>query len=188
MVGASGTHPGPYTWSDFVALPEDDRRELIDGELVETEVPSYAHEAIVVQIVSLLNRWCAATGAGVTLASGAKTRISERRGVMPDAQLFLTEGERASRRPFVVVEIQSPSSRRYDRVVKLGYYASLGVPEYWIVDPEACAFERLVLHGDRYTIADALADDAVVRPESLEGLELPLGELWAAAQRARALE
>jgi Uma2 family endonuclease len=25
----------PYTWDDFVALEEDDLRELIDGELVE---------------------------------------------------------------------------------------------------------------------------------------------------------
>jgi Uma2 family endonuclease len=41
------TSPGPYTWDDFVALDEDDRRELIDGELVEVEVPTELHEYIV---------------------------------------------------------------------------------------------------------------------------------------------
>jgi len=37
----------PYTWDDFVALEEDDLRELIDGELVEVEVPTASHEYIV---------------------------------------------------------------------------------------------------------------------------------------------
>ena len=32
------TSTGPYTWDDFIALEEDDLRELIDGELVEVEV------------------------------------------------------------------------------------------------------------------------------------------------------
>ena len=40
---------GPYTWDDFVALEEDDLRELIDGELVEVEVPTVKHEEIVVR-------------------------------------------------------------------------------------------------------------------------------------------
>jgi hypothetical protein len=41
------------------------------------------------------------------------------------------------------------------------------------------SFERLVLSGDRYVIADAVDGDVVVRPSSFEGLELPLGKLWA---------
>jgi hypothetical protein len=38
----------PYTWDDFIALDEDDLRELIDGELVEVEVPTARHEDIVI--------------------------------------------------------------------------------------------------------------------------------------------
>jgi len=37
----------PCTWDDFVALEEDDLRELIDGELMEVEVPTALHETIV---------------------------------------------------------------------------------------------------------------------------------------------
>jgi hypothetical protein len=29
---------GPYAWEDFLALDDDDRRELIDGELVGDHV------------------------------------------------------------------------------------------------------------------------------------------------------
>src|SRR6185369_10966865 len=38
--------------------------------------------------------------------------------------------------PDLAVEVISPSSGRYDRVHKLQGYAAIGVPEYWIVDPE----------------------------------------------------
>jgi Uma2 family endonuclease len=178
---------GPYTWDDFVALEDDDRRELIDGELVEVEVPTGAHERIVAVVVYHLEAWARRTGGGETYASGYKIRITDKRGVMPDVQFFrkgnhprgqqqgLTEG-----RPDLAVEILSPSSVRYDRVKKLAWYASIGVPEYWIVDPSARSFERLVLSGDRYVIAEALDGEAVVHAASFEGLEIPLAELWAA--------
>ncbi len=36
-----------YSWDDFIALDDDDPRELIDGELVEVEVPTFVHQHIV---------------------------------------------------------------------------------------------------------------------------------------------
>jgi Uma2 family endonuclease len=68
---------------------------------------------------------------------------------------------------------------RYDRVKKLGWYAQLRVPEYWIVDPEALTLERLVLRDGAYVIAASLADDEIFRPESFEALEIALSKLWA---------
>src|ERR1035441_9426614 len=43
-VMTSSAASAPYTWDDFIALEEDDLRELIDGELVEVEVPTKLHE------------------------------------------------------------------------------------------------------------------------------------------------
>ncbi|MGO8991686.1 MAG: Uma2 family endonuclease [Polyangiaceae bacterium] len=79
----------------------------------------------------------------------------------------------------LVVEVVSPSSRRYDRVTKLRWYAQLGVPEYWIVDPEGRTFERLALRDGAYVIAASCEGEELFRPESFEGLEIPLGKLWA---------
>ncbi|HEY3817661.1 MAG TPA: Uma2 family endonuclease [Polyangiaceae bacterium] len=176
----------PITWDEFVALDEDDLRELIDGELVEVEVPTDSHEHIVVRIGSALTVWSDAGNGGRALASGYKVRISDRRGVMPDLQ-FYRAGNDASReqqqglvagRPDLVVEVVSPSSPRYDRVTKLRWYAQREIPEYWLVDPQARTLERLVLRDGAYTIAASLADDETFRPASFDGLEIPLAKLW----------
>jgi len=175
----------PYTWDDFVALDEDDRRELIDGELVEVEVPRRKHEQIVGMLVFFLVAW-AEGGRGGVLPSGYKLRVSDRRGVMPDVQ-FYRQGNDAALdqedglvrgRPDLVVEVISPSSQRYDRVTKLRWYAQLGIPEYWLVDAAARTLERLVLREGAYSIADALAEGETFQPESFQGLEIPLSKLW----------
>jgi Uma2 family endonuclease len=38
--------------------------------------------------------------------------------------------------PILVVEVQSPSTRRRDREQKKDFYLEAGVAAYWIVDPE----------------------------------------------------
>lgn len=175
------------TWDDFIALDDDDRRELIDGELIEVEVPTEQHEYIVALLLYFLQTWIRPRKAGRLLASGYKVKIDAHRGLMPDIQ-FYAAGNTAPMqgndigRPDVAIEIISPGSRRYDRVVKLNSYAAIGVPEYWIIDPEPQTVERLVLtDGGLYTTTHALAGDAVFAPPSFDGLEIPLGELWAPA-------
>lgn len=54
----------------------------------------------------------------------------------------------------------------------------MGLPEYWLVDPEAKTAERLVLEGEGYRIAGALEGDAVFEPASFPGLSIPLGALF----------
>jgi Uma2 family endonuclease len=185
----SSTAPSArYTWDDFVALDEDDLRELIDGELVEVEVPTRGHEYVVARVVTALMNWADAGNGGQPLPSGYKVRVSNRRGVMPDAQFYRAGNEPGIDQdlglvrghPDLVVEVVSPSSKRFDRVKKLHGYAQLGVPEYWLVDPEAQTMERLALRDGVYAIVESLGGDEVFRPASFEGLEIPLAKLWAA--------
>src|SRR5260221_12263296 len=148
--------PGPYTWEDFIALDEDDLRELIDGELVEVEVPTKAHERIGVLITYFLEAWADPRDAGMTLGAGYKIRVTDKRGVMPDAQFYRAGNEPRGQeqglvdgRPDLVVEISSPSSVRYDRVKKLAWYASIGVAEYWLVRPAPPTVGGVRLHHPR---------------------------------------
>lgn len=178
---------GPYTWADFVDLDEEDRRELVDGELVEVDVPNLRHERIVVLLGYYLTGWSHAGHGGIAVASGYKVRITNRRGAMPDVQFYRRGNKSAHEqqrglvegRPDLVVEIISPSSRRFDRVTKLAWYASRAVPEYWIVDAEAQTVERLVLTGGIYAIAQSIGENDVFKPTSFDGLEMPLARLWA---------
>ena len=39
--------------------------------------------------------------------------------------------------PSLVIEVVSPSTNTRDRVVKRDIYARHGVPEFWVVDPDA---------------------------------------------------
>ena len=45
--------------------------------------------------------------------------------------------------PLIVFEVLSPGSRRYDLLVKPSAYQSLGILEYWIIDPEERSGTRL---------------------------------------------
>jgi len=178
--------PSPFTWDDFVALAEDDPRELVDGELMEIDVPTETHEHIGALLIFFLVQWTRSGHAGRVLGSGYKVRISNKRGVMPDVQLYrrgnLPVGQDKGLvrgHPDLAVEIlSSPSSRSFDRVKKLRWYAAIGVPEYWIIDPEAHTLERLVFDGKNYVIEDSLGDDDVFEPASFAGLRIPLAELW----------
>jgi len=180
----SGVATGPYRWADFVALPDDDRRELIDGHFIETDMPIWLHEFVVAQLTFALVGWSDRGRRGSVVTSGYKVRVNDRRGVMPDVQFFrpgnrpdprstaLSEG-----RPDLAVEVISPSSARFDRVAKLGYYAQLGVPEYWIVDADAGSIDRLVLDDGVY-IQDEVAPQKTFEPPSFPGLAIDLDLLF----------
>lgn len=45
---------GELSLAEWFALPEDERGELVDGRLVEEEVPNYVHEILVILLGSLL--------------------------------------------------------------------------------------------------------------------------------------
>lgn len=176
---------GPHRWEDFLALDEDDLRELVDGHFLEIEVPNEFHEWIVTWLVTSLTNWAHPRGAGVAFASGYKVRIRADRGVMPDVQFYRgglgplpIEGlDRGA--PDLAVEIVSPSSRRWDRVIKLEWYASIGTPEYWIVDPTTRSLERYLLASSgKLDLADHLEGDARFAPDTFPGLEIELVQLW----------
>jgi Uma2 family endonuclease len=175
-----------HSWDDFVALDDDDRRELIDGELVEVEVPNKLHEHIVIALSAFLYWWARSGRRGQVIGSGYKVRIDAHRGVMPDMQYIRATNPAARGQekaleqghPDLAVEIISPSSRRFDRVKKLDWYARIGVPEYWIVDAEARTIERLVLSRGRYVVDGSAEGDATFAPKTFAGLSIPLAELW----------
>jgi Uma2 family endonuclease len=113
------------SFEEWVALPEDEPGELVDGFLVEEEVPDYAHELVITWLAQMLRNWGSSRGAFVA-GSGAKFRVTPRRGRMPDLTVYLAGDNKPPGRglittpPSIAVEVVSPaasdrSERRHDR-------------------------------------------------------------------------
>ncbi|MDZ4232461.1 MAG: Uma2 family endonuclease [Dietzia sp.] len=73
----------------------------------------------------------------------------------------------------LVVEIVSPGSRGTDHVMKLHEYATAGIANYWIIDPDAPVVERFLAHRlvcGSYQLVAALDGNRVrvTEPTALE--------------------
>jgi Uma2 family endonuclease len=73
----------------------------------------------------------------------------------------------ASIRPLLIVETLSPGSSRHDRITKRRSFQRNSVPEYWVADGDAEAFEiwhpdddRAMLAGDRIVCLPRRATNA----------------------------
>jgi Uma2 family endonuclease len=60
--------------------------------------------------------------------------------------------------PLLVIEVLSPPTARYDRQVKRRWFQHAGVPEYWIVDPDARQVERWRPADERPEVLDDSMD------------------------------
>ncbi len=176
------------TVEQWAALPEDEPGELVDGRLVEEEVPDLVHEAVVMFIAISLQNWLGERG--FAFASGAKYALGPGRGRMPDVSVFfaprgLPRRGAVRQAPDLVVEVLSPTPRdhRRDRVDKLTDYARFGVRFYWLIDPDARTIEILELTEGRYTHMLDAGEGKLDDVPGCEGLSLNLDALWARLDR-----
>lgn len=177
--------------AEWASMPEDEPGELIEGRLVEEEVPDAGHELIVSWLIAMLHAWAVPRG-GFVFGSELKFAVRPRRGRKPDVSVFLPGGAVPPRRsliqvpPDVAVEIISaaPRDARRDRVEKLDEYAAFGVRFYWLIDPEARTLEIFELGSDgRYARARGAVDGVLEEVPGCEGLRLDLDALWTEVDR-----
>ena len=178
---------GPMSVEQWARLPEDEPGEIVDGFLVEEEVPDNVHEIVLAWLLHCLHGWGRPRGA-VVLGSGTKFAVAANRGRMPDISVFLAGAAKPPKRglnrtpPSIAIEIVSPSPKdeRRDRVEKLREYAAFGVRWYWIVDPELRSLQIHELNADgRYEHAVDVTEGWVPAVPGCEGLSLDVSGLWS---------
>jgi len=139
------------------ALPDDGQRyEIIDGELFVTPAPSDVHQYVVAELLAHLLEYLRGSGVGHPVISPADVRREDRRlnRVQPDIFVVRVVNGKRPTYPFdltdllLAVEVESPSNSRYDYQTKRGLYLGAGVPEYWIVNPDARTVSRWRRAGD----------------------------------------
>jgi Uma2 family endonuclease len=165
-------------------VDEDTRAELIDGVMVVHSPASPRHNAIAGFLRSLMQCYVEEKGLGQVLGPDSLIRLRARQKFAPD--LFFLEQKRVPKRlpkkqiegpPDFIVEVLSPSNRRFDLEEKRPAYRKAGVREIWLVDPEK---ERILvdrLLKNRYatdTVAEGRLASAVI-----PGFWIEAAWLWA---------
>lgn len=138
-----------WNWAEFARLPSEGgtRYEVIDGDLVVTPSPSPGHQRIVLELLTRLHAFEREHGPGQVYPGPVDVLLAEGDYLVPDIVFVRSDhrGHLTDRGiegpPDLVVEILSPSTAARDRGIKLARYRHFGVPEYWVVDPDARAIE-----------------------------------------------
>ena len=187
----SSTHGDEWTVAAWALLPEETPGEVVDGLLIDEEMPDFVHETVVKLLLVILHSWIHPRG-GVVFGSEAKYQVRATRGRKADLSVFMPGRPMPPRRgasrvpPDIVIEVISPTPRdaRRDRVEKPDDYAEFGVRFYWIVDPEERTLEVFELSSDaRYVRAFAAGEGQLTGIPGCEGLTLDLDALWAETER-----
>jgi Uma2 family endonuclease len=161
-------------------LHEDERIELIDGEIVQMSPVGRRHTVCVNRANTLFVR---ALDHRALLSPQNPLRLSDWTMPMPDIVAFKYRDDfYAQKEPthedvFFVLEV-SDSSLSYDLKVKLSRYASAGIPEYWIADVQN---DILRVHrsptANTYAVALTLGPGEHVSPDAFPDIRFRVEEI-----------
>ena len=172
-----------WTREMVLALPDDGNRyELLGGELLVTPAPKPRHQLVVGALLERLSLYARTQHVGYALASPADLSLGGDQLVQPDVFVVARTGAGVPEHwseapsPLLVVEVLSPSTARYDRQVKRRWFQRAGIPEYWIVDPDARQVERWRPADTRPEVLDAWLEWHP--PGSRESLSIDLVALF----------
>ena len=151
----------PLTRADLEDTPDDGHRyELIDGVFIVSPSPALPHQDVVGSPYLLLRAACPPE-LKVILAP-FDVALADDTVLIPE--LLVSPRSQFTRRelpgpPLLAVEVLSPSTRRFDLLLKRDRLQQAGAASYWLIDPDepsvivlelrAGVYEQVVhLHGD----------------------------------------
>jgi len=140
-------YPSQGDWSEegYLELTDSTNRliEFTDGRLEFLEMPTEAHQLILVFLFDALRAFVAKSDAGLVLFMGLRVRVRPNKIREPDVVYISKENYSQRNNRYwsgadLVMEVVSPddASRQRDHQQKVLDYVEAGIPEYWIVDPE----------------------------------------------------
>jgi Uma2 family endonuclease len=162
-------------------LTEDDRVELIEGEIIDMPPIGSRHAGMVKHLATVLHE---AVGRKAIVSVQDPLVLDERNEPQPDIMLLRPRADfyRASHpRPddvLLLVEV-AETSVTYDEECKLPLYEAAHIPEVWIVDLESAllrVFRKPA--GGSYTERQELETPSSLAPEALPGSTINLTGLF----------
>ncbi len=169
-----------WSYNDYAMIPPDlFRHEIVDGEHFVNPAPNLYHQEISGRLQAQL--LTAIADNGNVYAAPVDVQLSDHDIVQPDLVVVLRDNSKVLTptkivgTPNLVIEILSRSTRRHDRERKMSLYLNAGVPEYWIVDPDAHTVEVHALGDDAYRRAGVFSERL---NETRLGVEIDLTRVW----------
>jgi len=131
------------TYEEFLAWADEDTlAEWVDGEVVMHSPASNEHQDISGFLEALLRPFVEERKLGIVRSAPFQMKLPGS-GREPDLIFVAAQHVDRLRRTYLdgpadlVVEVLSPESAGRDRGEKFYEYARGGVPEYWLIDPDA---------------------------------------------------
>ena len=169
-----------WTYEDYFKLDDDQRYEIINGNLLMAPAPDTWHQTWVGELYLILHQHLKARTLGRVFVSPVDVVLDAHNTVQPDlvvilsANLGIIQHRAVFGTPDLLVELVSPSSVRRDRYDKRDLYARFGVKEYWIGDLANKAMEILTLKGGQYELHCSAEEKGKLTSLVLPGLEFDL--------------
>lgn len=173
-------------WEELFLYGDDNRYELIEGELFVSTAPRFIHQLLVTRITSNLGAYLSINPLGEVLAAPGVI-FDENNAAIPDA-IFISHqrikqfliSDKIQGAPELVIEVLSPgkSNIERDRKTKLNLFSCYPVEEYWIVNPMRNQIEvfRSTAHGLRPV--ETLNEKDVLISPLFSDFSLSLAELF----------
>ncbi len=176
----------PATYDDLMKLPENLVGEIIDGELFASPRPAPRHANATTMInVDVGSSFHHRNPGGwwilvePELHFRADVLVPDLAGWRRERMPRLPSTAAFELAPDWVCEVLSPSTARIDRLGKPQIYRREKVAHMWVVDPVARTLEAYRLNDGTWTLLDSYGEDARVRVEPFETIELDLSRWWA---------
>ena len=172
----------PMTREEFDRIPEGPPYyDYVNGEAVEVNKPKGRHQVVSMRLGNMLWEFAQAHGMGQVFPE-IDVELPTGDSVGPDI-LFLsaehaglydeTSGDLRGA-PDLVVEVLSPSTVAYDRIVKMDLYLRSRVSWVWLVDPDSLAVEEFKWTPEGYLRVGATAAGQAFSPQLFSGLNIDL--------------
>ena len=162
-------------------LSEDDRVELIEGELINMAPIGSMHAGYVTRLLRLFMQ---RVGDQAVVFVQNPIQLPPRNEPLPDITLLrprpddYTTGLPGPSDVLLVVEI-SDTTLAYDRDAKMPIYARHGIPEAWVIDVNAKQVMVFLDPGQTgYQRVLTLGQDATITLARLPSIFIHLADLW----------
>ncbi|WP_437923767.1 Uma2 family endonuclease [Sorangium sp. So ce291] len=183
----------PEVEAAFDAVPPERVAEILDGELFTFPRPGRPHtrsaSRLTMKLGSAFDLGDGGPG-GWVLLDEPELHLGPRpdkvvpdlagwkRERMPDALGDEDTPAHYDVSPDWVCEVISPRTERVDRGKKMRIYRREGVGHVWLLSPLLRTLEVYRLEGGRWVLLETYEDDAKVRAEPFDAVELDLAAIW----------